>query len=127
MADEATQTQLDELARQVNDRVGALRNRTNEQIRDAGERGPSVPTISKIRNAKGPTPNEKSLELLDDGLGWERGSAFDVLWHGRSPRARTNGSSGDGLRLTTEQRDGLLGALRNIRESADEAVKILGG
>lgn len=42
-------------------------------------------------------------------------------------RAISNGASDDGLSLTRQQQDGLLRALRNIRESTDEAVKILGG
>lgn len=77
--------------------------------------------LARIANSLGITASQ-----LRDA---DRGDAADVLAILASDvRPANDAASIGGLHvLTAEQRDGLLSALRNIRESADEAVQFLGG
>lgn len=129
-----TQDMRDRLAARVNARMRELRDRTNEQVRDRGEYGPSTTTISNIRHATGSTPSPKRLEMLDDGLDWYRGSAYDLLWHGKEPRCKPLDDRTNESAATVDQDDGLLDLLRqvgkgldDVRQSIDKAIQGLGG
>lgn len=124
---EATRDQLDRFIAGVLEWIDTHDGLTDVRIYDRG--GPANTTMTKVRNGELATPLPKTLEKFDDGLGWKKGSAYALLWRGEQPTARDGSSSGSGIVITldSEQRDSLLGALRNIRESTDHLVKILGG
>lgn len=81
---DATPEQLARLAQAVEERRAALRDRSYDEIHAAG--GPSTTTMTKIRLARPPAPQTRTLDALDRGLDWEPGSAYAVLWHGEEPR-----------------------------------------
>lgn len=56
------------------------------QVRDRG--GPSVPTLKDIEEGSSRTVAATTLGKLDTGLGWEPGSAADVV-RGGEPRLRS--------------------------------------
>lgn len=84
--DEATPEQRQRLADAVHHR--RKRDLRWSQARVIEHGGPSTTTLTNIEKAIGPTPSDLTLEKLDDGLGWVRGSARAVLWDGAEPKIR---------------------------------------
>lgn len=82
----ATPEQLQRLADAVYQRRRRELGRSHARVIEQG--GPSTTTLTNIEKATGPTPSDLTLEKLDDGLGWVRGSARAVLWDGAEPRIR---------------------------------------
>jgi hypothetical protein len=126
--DEATDEQLAGLAQAVKARIRELRNRTDAEISEAG--GPANSTMTKIRHARRPTPDAKTLTKLDKGLDWQEGSAWGVLWEGRDPQPQVDlDSKTFGAVLTaapTEYRGSTLRRLQRLRNELDRIIAEFG-
>lgn len=123
---EASQEQLTRLADAVLAEIEAA-GLTDEKIRANG--GPSNSTMTKTREARYPTPDDKTLDKLDAGLRWAEGSARGVLWRGEEPvriAERSQERSASSFTISGQDRDRLVELLRSVGQSMNEAVKILG-
>jgi transcriptional regulator with XRE-family HTH domain len=91
-------------------RERARRGMSQEEL--AAQLGVNVSTVGNWETGR--TSPARSLPLIED------------VFASIPPKAEVP-RSGDAFALSPEGRDRLLRALRNLRESADEAIEVLGG
>ncbi len=99
----------------------AIRQRRSElglTQKDVWRRGgPANSTLTALEGAVDVAVTPSTLRKVDDGLGWEKGTAASLLHGGRPAAARSRGP-----RLPDPVGE-LIEALRDVRSATDRAVR----